>query len=303
MKIIITGANGFLGSNLIRKLISENHTIYAFSNQTNNIDDILDKTQFSFGYTSDIINYKDDIINFAPDVVIHCGWSGGNNYNDLNDTKQFYDNVEPSINLLSILNQLHKKPKFVGFGSFSEYGMCSTKITEENIEDPVNLYGLSKLTFKKYSKIICEINNMDWIWVRPCYVYGPYDVKTRLIPLLINKFINNDPITLDKCDKTIDYIYIDDFTEYVYNLIMSSNNGVFNICSGNQYNLKEIINTVYELADSNSQVTYNSNINRKLTSSYICGDNTKIKNATNLSPKTDIKNGILKTINFYKNKK
>jgi len=303
MKILITGGNGFLGSNIIRKLISENHTIYAFSGQTTNIDDILDQIQFDFGHTNDIILFKDKIIKFAPDVVIHCGWSGGNNYNDVNDIKQFRENIEPSIELLSIISELPNKPKFIGFGSFSEYGMYSTIINEENIENPVNLYGLSKFTFKNYSKMICDLNNINWVWVRPCYVYGPYDVETRLIPLLINKFINNSDITLDKCDKVIDYIYIDDFVNYVYNLIISPNSGVFNICSGKQYELKEIINLIYALTNSNSKINYDFSTNRKLTSPYICGDDTKIRTTTCLYPKTDITNGILKTIDFYKKRK
>jgi UDP-glucuronate 4-epimerase len=302
MKVVVTGGNGFLGSNIIRKLLLENHTVYAFSGQTTNIHDVLDQIQFDFSHTDNISLFKDKIIDFAPDIVIHCGWSGGNNYSDVNDIKQFYENIEPSINLLSILNELPKKPKFVGFGSFSEYGVYSTQINEESIENPINLYGLSKFTFKNYSKVICDLYGMEWVWIRPCYVYGPYDVETRLIPLLVNKFLNNNEITLDKCDKIIDYIYIDDFTDYVYNLIISQHHGVFNICSGNQYELKDIINLIYDLTNSDSKINYDFSLNRKLTSPYICGDNTKIKNTTNLHPKVDIKSGILKTINFYKTK-
>lgn len=303
MKVIVTGGNGFLGSNLIRKLISEKHTVYAFSNQTANIIDILDQIEFDFSHTDGIGLFKDKIKKFEPDIVVHCGWSGGNNYNDVNDIKQFYENVEPSINLLSILAELDKKPKFVGFGSFSEYGVYSTQIKETDVENPINLYGLSKFTFKNYSKAICELNNIDWLWIRPCYVYGPYDVKTRLIPLLINKFLNNEGITLDKCDKIIDYIYIDDFVEYVYNIILFQNNGIFNICSGNQYVLKDIIDLIYTSTNSDSKIEYDDNSNRKLTSPYICGDNTKIKTTTGLTPKVDINNGILKTINFITNER
>lgn len=303
MRIIITGGNGFLGSNIIRKLISQNHKVYAFSGQNTNIIDILDQIQFDFSHTCDLNLFENKIKDFKPDVVIHCGWSGGNNYDDINDLNQFYDNIQPSIDFLLMLSKLPKKPKFIGIGSFSEYGTYLTQVNEENIENPINLYGLSKLTFKKYSETICELNNMEWVWIRPCYVYGPYDVKTRLIPLLINKFLNNENITLDKCDKIIDYIYIDDFTEYIYNLIVTPNVGVYNICSGNQYELKNIINLIYTLTNSNSKINYDLNINRKLTSPYICGDNTKIVNITDLSPKINIESGILKTIDFYKNNK
>ena len=304
MKFLITGGNGFLGSNIVRKLILENHDVYAFSNNTNNITDILSKIQFDYGHTKDILNFEDKILSFYPDVVIHCGWSGGNNYNDVNDLNQFYENIEPSINLLNLLNKLPIKPKFIGFGSFSEYGDIITQVNELTKEKPANLYGLSKYTFKNYSRFLCETYNMDWVWIRPCYIYGPYDVNTRLVPLLINKFLKNQDIILDECNKTIDYLYIDDFVNFIYKLTTINNTGIYNICSGEQYNLKHIINQIHTLSNSNSIITFNPelNSNRKLTSSYICGDNTKITITTNIQPSTNLEEGILKTINFIKNK-
>ena len=73
--------------------------------------------------------------------------------------------------------------------------------------------------------------------------------------------------------------------------------------SGFQYNLKDIINKIHYLSNSTSKISFDPALNRKLTSSYICGDNTKIKNITHLTPKIDLETGILKTINYYKNLK
>ena len=151
MNIIITGGNGFLGSNIARKLLKEQHKVYIFSQNTNNIEDILPKILFDYSDIKSIITYKDKIEVFSPDIVIHCGWSGGNSYNDINSLNQFYDNIDPSIKLLELLNQLNKKPKFVGFGSFAEYGILTSPVGEETQELPTNLYGLSKYTFKNPS--------------------------------------------------------------------------------------------------------------------------------------------------------
>jgi len=299
MRVLITGGNGFLGSSIVRKLLCEGHNVYVFSNNKNNIEDILPQIKFQQSDNKHLCSYEKDIILFNPEVVIHCGWSGGNNYNDINDIKQFYDNVEPSVKFLEILNKLSHKPNFIGFGSFAEYGYHNEPISEMFIENPINLYGLSKLTFKKYSELFCKNYSIGWTWVRPCYIYGPNDVKTRLIPTLIDKFLNNEDVVLDSCESVIDYLYIDDFVNYIYQLIIFKSTGVFNLCSGSQYVIKDIVNLIYTEINNSSNVIYDPNKNRKLISSYICGNNKKIQNTTKIINQTSLIEGIQKTINFY----
>ena len=302
-KILITGGNGFLGSNLVKRLLNKGHSVYVLSRNNINLKDVLDDIKFDFASNKDFSLYKKDIYEFSPDMVFHFGWNGGNNYRDINDISQFYDNIGYSIDLINILNDLPKKPKFIGIGSFSEYGEQKNLITEEVLEAPLNLYGLSKFTFKKYSEMLCKQYGMEWVWVRPCYVYGPKDVSTRLIPTLTNKFLTDQPVKLNKCDTVIDYIYIDDFIDFIYNLTLSNHTGVYNICSGQEYELKYIISQLYDLVNSKSDIIFN-NTNEKLSiSKYICGSNEKIKKVTNIDFKIDLKTVLIKTINYYKNER
>lgn len=300
MNILITGGNGFLGSNTIRRFLSENHRVYVISRNTYNIHDILDKVEYGFGKTSDTPKLIDAISKFQPDAVLHMGWSGGNSHLDVNDTKQIEENIEPGVNLLKLLSTLPKKPHFFGFGSFSEYGTYNIPISEDFLENPINLYGLSKYTYKNYSKMLCKMYDMDWTWIRPCYIYGPYDVSTRVVPMLINKFLKNEDVKLDECDKKLDYLYVDDFVTYVYNLVVNRFLGVYNICSGTEYKLRDVITLILKLTETRSNVSFDPKLNRKFVSNYICGDNAKVKSVTNILPQIDLESGLINTINYYR---
>lgn len=283
MKVIVTGANGFLGFHFVKKLQNENHEICSIVRNTS--------------------NPYEKILEFEPDVIVHFAWDGGNNYLNVSDIKQF-DNVINGIELLNISNKLSKKPKFIGIGSFSEYGILERPAVESDKENPNSLYGLSKYTFKNYSKIICEKFNMNWVWVRPCYVYGPRDVSTRLIPKVINTVLNDGKLELDNCDKIIDYLYIDDFTNYLYTLIIGDDtDGIYNLCSGNQYNLKEVICTISQLMNGFSNISFNNTSIRDLTSPIICGNNYKIKKYSKITKLIDLSDGLNKTIKYYKDER
>jgi nucleoside-diphosphate-sugar epimerase len=277
MKIAITGGRGFIGSNIIKRLSLENNNIFLIEKQY----------------------IKSEVIEFNPDVIIHCGWYGGNSYKDINDPNQFSKNIDYGIQLIEILKEIPKKTKFIGFGSFAEYGDKDFIIDEKTQETPIDFYGLSKYMFKKYSELVCQKNNIDFVWIRPCYVYGPYDVTTRLIPSIINKCLNNEEIILDECNKIIDYIYVDDFIEMFYLLLKSNNIGTYNICSNKQYKLKDVINLIKTLSDSKSNIIFDSKLNRNSITS-ICGSNKKITEVINYNLKIDLESGLRKTISYHK---
>lgn len=298
MNVIVTGGNGFLGSNIVRRFLKDNHKLLVFSKNSNNILDIIGSIEYVSSDNESITLHKSVIERFKPDAVIHCGWFGGNSHKDIDDLRQFYDNLPSSMRFIELLNELENKPAFIGFGSFAEYGEIKHPINEYHFENPVNLYGLSKLTLKNYSSMLCKEFKMDWTWIRPCYIYGPNDVKTRLIQRLISKFIKNESVVLDECNSTVDYLYIDDFTNYVYQLVITKSTGVYNLCSGNQYRLRDIIQLIKGLTNSNSEVIFDKSKNRESVFNYVCGNNGKIKSVVNTENVVDLINGLTKTINY-----
>jgi nucleoside-diphosphate-sugar epimerase len=302
MKILITGGNGFLGSNLVEYLLDKGHNILVLSRKYNNIEHLLDKIEFIQYNSNDYYTYQNKILNFSPDIVIHCAWEGGNSYIDINSSDQIHKNISLSLSLLEITNKQLNKPKFIGFGTFVEYGIIDKKAKENQIENPINFYGLAKNIFKNISKLYCNQNNIEWVWIRPCYVYGSKDVPTRLIPSIINKLLKNESIILNSCDTVIDYLHIDDFCSALSSLITTNNKGVFNICSGKEYSLRNIIDFIQQNILTSQKIVFDPSLDRKFSSKYICGSNNKLIKHTNWHPLISINEGIIKTINYQKSK-
>lgn len=296
MKILITGANGFIGSNLVKSLLANNHNILAISRSSHNLN-LLD-INFKHTKGGDISLLTKDIIEFNPSVIIHCAWDGGNSFLNAHQTSQF-DNVIWGYKFLEILAQL-KTVHFVGIGSAAEYGEVGEILIDETfVENPISLYGISKLSFKVLSEHFCKLHNIRWSWIRPFYTYGPGDVNTRLIPKVIYNCIKQINFELNSCESIVDYLYIEDFIYGIESIINAPLSGTYNVCSGQQFKIKDVIQTVKQLTGSNSIITFNEKLNRQQFPTYICGNNKKLKSMCKWKPKTDLATGLQKTIQFF----
>jgi UDP-glucose 4-epimerase len=296
-RILITGGNGFLGSSLVKHFIQCGHEVAVVSRSSININNIKKNIIYIECNSNSYYPIKNKILLFKPDVVIHMAWSGGNNNINVNDISQF-NNILLSISLLDIINILETKPIFIGVGSFEEYGQFNIQAKETNIENPINLYGLCKFTFKNISQIFCQQYFIPWTWIRPCYIYGPNDVDTRLIPRVILAALSNKKIILNSCNTIIDYLYIDDFCYAISKILDSNLLGIYNICSGEQFDLKKLLIFIYTSINSNINIEFNSNLDINTTSKYICGDNLKMIKS-GWRPTVSIHQGLLNTINYY----
>jgi dTDP-6-deoxy-L-talose 4-dehydrogenase (NAD+) len=294
MKVLITGGNGFLGSTLSKHLLMQGYDICIASRNCYRIQDILERV--TFFETSDVCaTHPEELIRFCPNIVIDCAWNGGNNYNQVNSLDQFRLNMDRSIGLLETMRKMEKIPMFMGFGSFAEYGMIRTRAEEHQTEMPVTFYGLAKTSVKEMSRLFCEQNDIKWTWIRPCYIYGPNDVPTRLIPKVIHHLLKKQPLVLNSCNTTIDYLHVYDFCTAISALIETQKTGVFNICSGNEYRLLDaisLIQTELGLGD----ISYDELLSRDYSPKYICGSNRKIKQETGWNPTIDLHQGIIDTI-------
>jgi nucleoside-diphosphate-sugar epimerase len=294
MKILVTGAGGFLGSNLCN-LLSKEHKILAVSRKFDNLVN-NENIQFVKYDLTQYIDLNEKFAYFLPDIVIHCAWEGGNSSKDVNEIWQS-NNILSGNNLLKLCSKYNVK-HFIGFGSCAEYGDSQIKIDEETICKPINMYGINKYFFRLISERYCLDNNINFSWIRPVFTYGAFDVETRLIPKVIKSFLKNEDLILNSCSAVVDYLYVEDFCNAVKNVIECQLLGDFVISSDKQYQIKNIVQQIYNMIQPNSELLFDSSIVDK-SPQFICGSSKKLKDLSEWIPIYSLEEGIDLTIKYF----
>ena len=96
-------------------------------------------------------------------------------------------------------------------------------------------------------------------------------------------------------------MYIDDFCSAIDKVIKYDLTGIYNICSGNEYKLTDVIEFLFNNISPNKKPIFDPKLDRKYSSKYMCGSNEKLKSKTDWKSNTNLQNGLLQTINYYKN--
>jgi GDP-4-dehydro-6-deoxy-D-mannose reductase len=235
------------------------------------LGDVFEQIQF-VQTTGGYADYADHIRTFAPTHVVHLAWDGGNSYADVNQSRQVSVNLPSGIELLEILASLPTPPHFIGFGSFAEYGLLSTRAVETQPDAPVTFYGLAKSMFRRVAEKLCSDHGMRMTWVRPCYIYGPGDVATRLIPSVMRRLLTQTPIQLDSCNVTIDYLHVSDYCSAMMRLLETGQCGIVNVCSGIEYSLRDILDRLVSTARTSASIEFDPSRDRVGLSTYIVGE-------------------------------
>ena len=275
MKILVTGASGFIGRNLIKLINKKDHKICLIGRN-------LKKQSNLEIINSDIYNLNksiNKIIRFNPEILIHLAWTG---YPDVGK-KMSKKNLDGQKNFFSNISKIKSLKKIIITGSCFEYGNLkgeckeSKKITKFNYfsRAKINLYKYVKKKFYRKSKII---------WLRLFYVYGKFQRKEALIPYLINNLKKNKKIELMEPFAARDFIHVNEICKSIIKFIDINLSGIYNLGSGKYFNPLEIALTLKKLTKSKSKIIYDRN---KLKSNFYA--NTEKIKKLNLKLKLDLK--------------
>lgn len=305
-KILVSGGAGFIGSNLVDKLVELGHQVVVIDSLFSGKKEYLN--QSAIFYQLDIFSPEVSAI-FAEekfDYVYHLAAQ-------IDVRKSVEDPVfDNQVNILGGLNILSncqkyrvKKIMFASSGG-AIYGFPKEIPTSETYPPyPVSPYGINKLSFEKYLNYYYRVLGQEYVALRLANVYGPRQYKggeAGVISIFIDNAVNGKKSYIyGDGFQTRDYIYVDDVVNAFILAMTDGVIGEFNIGTGVEKNLLDIILVIENVLGQKVEVEY---LKPKMGEERrSCLDFSRIQGAIGWKPQIDFNQGIKKTINWSKNNK
>lgn len=141
--------------------------------------------------------------------------------------------------------------RIVGLGSCAEYGLDDqSALSEASVTEPISAYGKSKLEVYHFLSQL----EIDYLWVRIFFQYGPEDYEEKFIASLINAFQKNQVFDLRDPSGRRDYVHIDDVSKVLFKLIMKGSRGVYNIGTGHSVSGYEVASIAHNAMDNRGRI-------------------------------------------------
>ena len=318
MKILITGCAGFIGFHLSKYLLSKNNIkVFGIDNLNNYYDlklkknrlSILEKNKKFFFNKLDITNKK-KLLTFCSKkkikVIVHLAAQAGVRYSIQDPESYVRNNIIGFFNILEC-SRYNKIDHLLFASTSSIYGNNNDFPLKENLktDEPLSFYASTKKSNEVMAYSFSNIYNLPCTALRFFTVYGPYGRPDMSLFKFTDSILKNRKIDLyNKGDHYRDFTYIDDVVISIFKLLKKRPNNkvpydVFNIGSGNPKHLKVFLKLIEKNLNKKAKINY---LPMQLGDVHKTHANCqKLNKKIKYKPKIDIKIGIKKFVNWYKN--
>jgi polyisoprenyl-phosphate glycosyltransferase len=259
--IIVTGGGGFVGANLVRKLLEHRSDVYAIVQGINNwrLDELPDANVI-VANVNDGSALRHLVDQIGPRTVFDCVAYGA--YSFEQDPALIYSTNFRSVVELTTLLVDRNISAFVHAGSSSEYGTNSAAPSEDARCDPNSHYAVSKVAVAEYLRYMGKERSFPCANLRLYSVYGPLEDGSRLIPNLLRKAVSGTLPPFVDAKTSRDFVHIDDVCAAFVYAAAKMNPGYygesFNIGSGTCTTIEQLAQLTRDLFNVTEQPTFGS---------------------------------------------
>lgn len=269
MKVLVTGANGYLGQGIVKKLLDDGIKVIATDFVCDNVDVRANIKECDLFSVVSPFEYFD-----SPDVVLHMAWRNGFIHNALN-------HIEDIPNHYMFLKRMVDSgvKRVVAMGSMHEVGFYEGSINEDTPTNPMSLYGIGKDTLRRLVLLMCGEAKIPCQWLRGYYIVG----NTKYGSSIFSKITAAENEGKEKFPFTSglnqwDFINYDEFCKQVAATVEQNEiNGIINICSGRPEKLADRVERFIKENNYRIQLDYGKFPDRKYDSKAVWGNDRKIQ--------------------------
>ena len=276
MKILVTGADGYIGRHIVNNLLDLGHEVIAVDIHTDDINDKAEKKKLNL-FTADLTNVYTSL--GSPDVCLHMAWRDGfvhNSVNHIGDLSSHYKFLvalmEQGLKHLAVMGTMH------------EVGYWEGKIDENTPCNPISMYGIAKDALRRSMIAYCKSNSILLQWLRGFYILGDDKKNHSIFSKLLQADEQGQELFHFTTGKTkYDFINVDELVEQISKAVTQTDvTGIINCCSGNPMTLAERVENFIKDHKLKIRLNYGVFPDRPYDSPIIFGDDKKIKQIMSL---------------------
>lgn len=257
-KVIITGAAGFVGSAVVKKLLSQGIEVLAID-ILDNFNPMQNNADSSFKYKkcdiSNLVEFKAILNGYPADTFYHFAWVGSAGPLRESSERQVA-NALLTVDMLKLAKELKCK-KFVCAGTIMEYEVTSLTYGQHVNPQMSHIYGAGKQLAHSLCKSTANSIGIDLIWAYITNAYGVGEKSPRLINTTIRKILSGQQLLFSSGTQNYDFVYIDDVAQAFYLL---GEKGIHNcgyiIGSGEATSLRNFLERLIRICDKDAVVNF-----------------------------------------------
>jgi dTDP-6-deoxy-L-talose 4-dehydrogenase (NAD+) len=250
MKILVTGATGFIGNYVVNELLRHNCDVIATSIDSAEAKPCSWLSKVTY-IPCDLNLEKNNYFTFfnEPDLLIHLAWEGLPNYKEL-----FHIEKNLFFNYRFLKNIIENGLKdLTSVGTCLEYGMQTGALSENTPANPTTAYGLAKDTLRKFLEQLQKKTEFKFKWIRLFYTYGKGQSHNSLLIQLEQAIATGQSsFNMSKGQQIRDYLPVEKLAEYIVNISLQNKvTGIINCCSGKPITVEQFVRNYLKKIEKN----------------------------------------------------
>ncbi len=299
-KVLVTGANGFIGRHLVRALTGQKAWVSVIDMSQVQGPDGTDVTTYT-GNLEDGEFIDECVERCSPDIIFHLAAFKERS----SDIASFYRavrvNILGSLNLFAALGRCKSVSSVVVLGTAEEYGRNESPFTEEMRGKPVTAYSYSKLCLTNLCEILYSLYRLPVVVLRPTLAYGPGQGTDMFMPSLIRSLVEERSFVMTPGEQTRDFLYITDLVDALIKTSVAQGvqGEIINIGSGTPVRLLDLVAMVEGMLDKKGLVRIGGRDYRPDEIMDYHVDTSKVKRLIGWEPRISLEEGIKLTIESF----
>lgn len=306
-RVLVTGATGFIGSHLTRRLVELGADVHALTSTVSSVYptrlvDLRDRITIHEGNLCDRSAMDAVVSSSRPSHVFHLGayTHVGKSWSRVDECIQA--NVQGTVNLLQSLAERGGYERFVYTGTSEIYGDIEVPFSEGAKVNPVSPYSVSKYAGERYCRMFHDGHGWPIVMLRPFNAYGPAQSPDRIIPEIIVRALRGGHLKMTQGRQTREFNFVEDLADgFVRAAIAEGVEGeIFNLGCGEEVSMRDLATTILDLMGNPIEADFGALPDRPTEIWRMYCDNTKARDRLGWVPRHSLAEGLERTIEWYR---